>query len=235
MEQINQETAGAEMNAGADKKSSGMKYGMIVCAILAVAGIGFGVYEMLQANKAKQQISELKIEVKNTDGTTAIVETDKIEIKEDNKTIVIADSTTVSKRESGYLYLDEYGIKVKLPEDFVLTGYRFVSDVQDWGDAGVSKYNIYGGSRDAYITPEAHADYPLITIMKIVKDKYVCNASCGEEIYSDDAYMYRVFVRNAAIAERDGSINEELNGVVSSKLYNWYNSAFSQSENYSSI
>ncbi len=37
----------------ATKKGNSMKYDMIACAVFAVASIGFGVYEMLQANQAK--------------------------------------------------------------------------------------------------------------------------------------------------------------------------------------
>ncbi len=81
--------------AGAGKTGKGMMVGMIACAVLAVGGIGFGDYEMTQAHSAKQQISDLKVEIKNTDGSTTTLETDKIEVKEDTKTVTITDTAAI--------------------------------------------------------------------------------------------------------------------------------------------
>ncbi|MBQ5812404.1 hypothetical protein IIW29_02450, partial [Candidatus Saccharibacteria bacterium] len=68
------------------KKSHGMLYGMILLAILAAGGIGFGVWAMLDGNfraqKKDEQISQLqsqlaeKSEVVVEDDTT-VVESDK--------------------------------------------------------------------------------------------------------------------------------------------------------------
>ncbi|MBQ1528244.1 hypothetical protein IIZ77_01180 [Candidatus Saccharibacteria bacterium] len=81
------------MDTGAAKKQGkGMMFGMIACTILAIGGIGFGIYEMSQVKTAKQQIADLKIEVKKDDGSTTTIETDQIEVKEADKTVVITDS-----------------------------------------------------------------------------------------------------------------------------------------------
>ncbi len=90
-EGMGMEMAGASMAAG-KKEGKGMMMGMMACAVLAIAGIGFGVYELMQANSARQQIADLKVEIKNNDGTTTTLDTDKIEIKDDANTIVITDS-----------------------------------------------------------------------------------------------------------------------------------------------
>lgn len=48
------------------KKSNSIKgliAGMVVCAILAVAGVGFGVYGMLQTNSKSSEIAELKLKI----------------------------------------------------------------------------------------------------------------------------------------------------------------------------
>lgn len=81
----------------------------IICAILALAGIGFGVYEMLQASSAKQQIADIKVEIKNDDGTTTTLENGEIEIKDDAKTVIITetikenDATDVKKVATGLI------------------------------------------------------------------------------------------------------------------------------------
>lgn len=74
--------------------SKGMLIGMTACAVLGLGGLGFGIYEM---NQAKQQISDLKIEVKNANGSTTTLETNKIELKDDTKTVVITDSNSFSR------------------------------------------------------------------------------------------------------------------------------------------
>jgi uncharacterized protein HemX len=59
--------AGGNMMAdGGEKKKggNGMLYGMILCAVLAIGGIGFGVWAMMDGNSQKnsyeEQISALK-------------------------------------------------------------------------------------------------------------------------------------------------------------------------------
>ena len=96
-EGMGMEMAGASMAAG-KKEGKGMMMGMMMCAVIAIAGIGFGVYEFMQANSARQQIADLKVEIKKDDGTTTTIETDKIEVKKDDKTIVISDSPIQSFR-----------------------------------------------------------------------------------------------------------------------------------------
>ena len=128
---INQDMdANMSMNAnmGATKKEGkGMMIGMICCALLAVGGLAFGIYEMTQANQAKQQISNLKIEIKNDDGSTTTLETDKIEVKEETQTITITDSAAVAKSgpyiEEGYFLVPEWGLKFKIPEGLVEYGF----------------------------------------------------------------------------------------------------------------
>lgn len=115
------------------KQGNGSKIAIAILAILALAGIGFGVYEMLQANQAKQQLSDLKIEVKNADGSTTTLETDKIEVKDDIKTVVITDSTAINPEE--YIYLGQYGIKIKIPDTIKSVTYA------------TSKYGAYIGAR----------------------------------------------------------------------------------------
>lgn len=61
-----------------------------ICVVLALAGVGFGVFEMMQ-DKGKK-VEDLKIEIENSDGTKTELETDKITISDDNSTITIKDS-----------------------------------------------------------------------------------------------------------------------------------------------
>ena len=115
------------------KGSKGMLYGMILCAVLAVGGIGFGVWTWMDGNTQKdslnQQISELKkqnsglqdqiLELQETiesyEGGTIIngVEIDDVELPEwgTAKAEVVtglfsvknADGVVVAKDESVYV------------------------------------------------------------------------------------------------------------------------------------
>lgn len=64
----------------------------VVCAILGVAGVAFGVYGMVRANSSAS-VENMKVEVKAEDGTLTTLEADKIETKtEDGKTVTIVET-----------------------------------------------------------------------------------------------------------------------------------------------
>jgi len=63
--------------APAEKKSKGPIYGMILLAILAVAGIGFGIYEFMDSNKKADEIKDLKNQISNLTPTTPDTPTDE--------------------------------------------------------------------------------------------------------------------------------------------------------------
>ena len=68
------------MAAGGEKKSNGMLYGMILLAILAIGGIGFGVWAMMDGNSQKnnyeEQISALKRQL--TESSQMVIEDNTI-------------------------------------------------------------------------------------------------------------------------------------------------------------
>ena len=94
MEQaMNQDATANMMIGGAEKKNTGLIAGMIVCAILAIGGIGFGTWGMMESNNKSSEISDLKVQVADKDGAITTLETEKIETtKEDGTTITIADT-----------------------------------------------------------------------------------------------------------------------------------------------
>ena len=68
----------------------------IVCAVLAVAGIGFGVYGMLQTNSKSSEISELKVQISDKDKIISEFESDGLAIVGEDSQITITDSATTS-------------------------------------------------------------------------------------------------------------------------------------------
>ena len=79
------------------KSGAGLKIFAVIACLLAVGGIGFGAFGMIQAGQKDKQISDLKVQVKNDDGTTTTIETPKIETKDDKTTVTITDSVAQAK------------------------------------------------------------------------------------------------------------------------------------------
>ena len=96
---------------------AGLKVAAIVASVVAVCGISFGVYGMIQSAQKEKQFSNLKVQIKKDDGTTTTVETPKIETKtDDGTTITITDTPAEKVNTKEYIYIGEWGLKVKLPE-----------------------------------------------------------------------------------------------------------------------
>ena len=78
------------------KSGNGLKIATTIACVIAVCGIGFGIYGMMQSFQKDNQISDLKVQVESKDGTIAELETDKIEINNDTNTITITDDAIVA-------------------------------------------------------------------------------------------------------------------------------------------
>ena len=117
------------------KNSNGLKIATAIACIAAVCGIGFGVYGMMQSSQKDSHISDLKVQIKEDDGTITTVETPEIETTTNNGTIVtITDTAKVSGGpyiENGYFYVPYWGVKFKLSDE--LTSYGFSVDQDSQG------------------------------------------------------------------------------------------------------
>ncbi len=60
------------MDGGKQRNGNGLKIATIIASIIAVCGIGFGVYGMMQGFKKDGQISDLKIQIKNLEKAATI-------------------------------------------------------------------------------------------------------------------------------------------------------------------
>ena len=169
------------------KKGKGMLYGMILCAVLAIGGIGFGVWMMMDGNTQKEtlntQISALKqqnneLQEKLSNVTTATTDTDT-----DTSTINTAD----------YIYVGEWGLKIKIPENLKRVGYNYVGRSDD------VYRNLYvsGVSEDSDGLPDfantsmnplgigAVARYSLDADPEVSSSEYL-----GKLVFSDEKYGY---------------------------------------------
>lgn len=86
-------TAMPQMDMGGapqQKSGKGLKVATVLMTIVALCGVGFGIFGIMQGSKK----DDLKIQVKNADGTVTTLETDKIETTNENgsTTVTITDS-----------------------------------------------------------------------------------------------------------------------------------------------
>lgn len=121
----------------ADKpKSNGMLLGMILLGILAVGGIGFGVWTMMdgdsqkealniQVDTLKQQVNELQEKTNNTTTVTSDTEID-------------SDVSVVNTAD--YIYIGQWGLKIKIPEGLSAIGYKF-------GEGNYGEYLAIAGAK----------------------------------------------------------------------------------------
>lgn len=117
------------------KSGNGLKIATAIACVVAVCGIGFGVYGMIQSSQKDNQISNLKVQVEDFNGKITTLETEKIETTdEEGTTVTITDTAKVSGGpyiENGYFYVPYWGVKFKLSDE--LTSYGFSVDQDSQG------------------------------------------------------------------------------------------------------
>ena len=117
------------------KSVNGLKIATAIACIVAVCGIGFGVYGMMQSSQKDSQISDLKVQIKEDDDTITTIETPEIETTTNNgTTITITDTAKVGGGpyiENGYFYVPKWGVKYKLSNDLTEYGFSVMEDSED--------------------------------------------------------------------------------------------------------
>ena len=94
------------------KTGSGPKIIAIVAILFACVGIGFGIYEMFEANNAKSELTEKDKKISALNASIDTLNT-KIEELENEKTTDDKDK----KEETEYIEIEEFGLKVKKSKD----------------------------------------------------------------------------------------------------------------------
>ncbi len=104
---------------------------------MAVCGIGFGVFGMMQSSQKDGQISDLKVQIRDASNNTTVIETPKIEsTTKDGKTITVTETANTQGGpyiENGYFYIPKWGTKYKLSDE--LTNYGYAVDQNNQGDS----------------------------------------------------------------------------------------------------
>lgn len=109
------------------KSGNGLKIATAIACIAAVCGIGFGVYGMVQSTQKDSQISDLKVQIKEGDGTITTIETPEIETTTNNETTVTITDDVISEKvdPAKYLYVGAWGVKIAIPDSLKTVNYTY--------------------------------------------------------------------------------------------------------------
>lgn len=173
------------------KKNKGMILGMVLFGLLAVGGIGFGVWTMMDGNAQKEalnsQISALREQNSELTGKMGN-DTENVEDEIIEDVNVEANDVDVA----GYIYIGEWGIKIKIPESLKNNiGYIYSSSEIQILDSGES--HTYYGSQ---------IDYTKNSILSISRSKAGttdfegCRTSCPTYITTIDGFDYSYMLSN---------------------------------------
>ena len=210
------------------KKSHGMLYGMILLAILAAGGIGFGVWAMLDGNsraqKKDEQISQLQSQL-----------AEKSEVVVDDDATVVDDNDVASEdlNATNFVYLGNWGIKVKIG------GLRVIGmQVQHNNNDNTEVIRIAVSSQDQYRDASnynsANSAYPQNYIVRSKQATIKPYAFMGiqeeyQPIYNDGEYNYFTFTPTGYALEGLADSNAAI------EAYNAMTEILNDSTNYSKI
>lgn len=117
------------MESGKQGNGKGLKIVTALACAVAACGIGFGVYGMIQSSQKDNQISDLKVQVKDNNGTITTIETPEIETTTDNgTTVTITDTVAATENTEDYIYVGEWGLKIKISDELTNISYEYLGD-----------------------------------------------------------------------------------------------------------
>ena len=150
------------------KKSHATLLGMILLAILAISGIGFGVWAYLDGNA---RVAKLNETITGLNGTIAEMQT-----VNEEETTVDENGVATTTEIGDYIYVGEWGIKIKKPEN--------------WRDTieSYSYSNDYPHAVDSFFIKQlSEADFASVAISyvgtcegKVMEESEVCMEIGGE-------------------------------------------------------
>lgn len=211
----------APMAASKQKNGGGLKAFAAIASIVALASIGFGVYGMIQANNASNK--DLKIEVKNSDGTTSTIDA---EVKDGN---VVVTEPVKTENADRYIYVSNWGLKIKLDDNMEFATYLYSYNA----DQAFSYMYVSGAPKAGQVVPK-YADFDVCTrglgaVSRVSVERY--------ETEKDDDYAREPFMTRDGYAYFYGHpqalCSDDKDGEV--KMASYIENMLSNPENYSAI
>lgn len=197
------------------KSSKAMLAGLICAIIVAVAGIGFGVFMMISAQDTEQsykkQVSNLQSQISQLNAAAA-GETITVTVNDEEVQL----GPELAENTEDYIYVGEWGIKIKIPEGFNVTGYRY--DDVDRYNLGVSgsAVRIWGTTGNT-VNDFANVDLNqsgLGNVLRYPKGTQFNIGSAPELLFSDDNWSYYVVAPQAPYSVDEAEQAIETNSIT---------------------
>lgn len=190
------------------KKGHGMVIGLVLCLLLAAGGIGFGVWAWMDGNTQKDTLNSQIADLKKQNNELRDKLSSKPEVEEDVTVDVETDSDVST---ADYIYVGEWGIKIKKPENWrsLVREYKYDNEYPQ----GVDTFEIRESSNPG--------DGVAI---------YISSKQCGEEVAAHRT-CFVVGDMNVVVQQLVG----ELASVDDSTISEAFLNHFMNSENYSEI
>ena len=174
------------------KKNSYLILGMILFAVLAAGGIGFGVWAMMDGNAQTAKLNE-QIDA---------LEQQNDSLQQQNEELTEKLGQMTNPVDGSYLDIAEWGYRVKMPEGLGMVSYQYQDDGDE--ESSINVIGLAGTSASDEELPE-FADFSTNTegLMKIRRLAVENAESCGENLlFSDDSFAY---CAELVEAEKDSS------------------------------
>ena len=209
------------------KPGKGLIAGMIVCAILAVAGIGFGVWAMTDGNA---KTDELNSQVAKSNAQVAQLEKQNEELIEEAKNAKGSGSSSDVDEDvnsADYIYIEEWGIKIKKTDGLRITGYEYATS-GDTSEESVSLLGIRSGNYD--VLPKFAQINENVTMGNLIRLRNGGSFPYGQLVYTDaenNNYYYQHPQAVYSVDSNEQTLELEATDLIQQMLSN--------SDNYSNI
>ena len=149
------------MDSGKQKDGKGWKLATAIASILAVCGIGFGIYGMTQSIQKDDQITNLKMQLKKYEG--ADTDTDETSQAIPDNYIAVFHGGVGERTYETYVYKDDNG-----QDNYGFTYINTTSTTKSYGSSEwksvITKRGSFGWTDDAFAIAKENSAYSYVTI-----------------------------------------------------------------------
>ena len=197
------------------KNNNGLKIVTALTSVVAICGIGFGVFGMMQSIEKDNQISDLKNQVTTLNNKIVSIENDN-----DTSEKPTDNPSAATGNSKDYVYIGEWEIKIKIPEGLGYVDYSFINYISDGENEYPSDYSAiaFNGvasssnktAANEYLRQARVGNCYVASISRTPKTTFEIR---GQLIYEDNNYNYVYNHAQAACSNGDsGSTTAETEG-----------------------
>lgn len=205
------------------KKNIGLILGVVFLILLAAGGAGFGTWAYLSGNQQQEQLNSRINELNQ--------QNNELQEKLNNVGTATNSNPTEATNTENYVYVGEWGYKIKIPEDLAISGYSYVMD------AGYTKIYISGTKKGGgqYFPDFANMDKNTVglgTAARYPKGTEMPQASAPQLVFSDDDYDYYYYPWQVSYS---ADSNDETEQAWETETRNIIENMLTNPDNYSKI